>query len=462
MLRNERLQLDPSVWADELERDVQALKDRRSAMERAMLGGDPNEQRERCVLGTMLTEPTCKAEAIEMGLVVDCFINQDRRRVFRTVMDMQTPDALTALSLLEGDLPTSCEVYACLAQASVRGSLWQQRVREVVRRYKKLKSRHVAGVIASEDGSIEDIRQTAQAGIVDFLADGETVQTEGADLFAELDDRHAGIEVQQPTIPAHPDLRDVMPSFDFGRFYVLGARPKMGKSLVGLQQAWHAARQGYAVAFISLEMPEREQQARIVSQQTGINSRQLLGRWRPSADDMARIADVRDDMARARFKVYAPTKESPTLDWCRKCVRAAIARFGKVDLVVLDYAQKVAWTDRKLKRDEHVSQVSAWLKELALQGPAVLAMAQVKQLGQGQVWPTRNDLANSDAMLRDADCILLLHRPKADTPPESDPHGERFRGALVMGGSRMGGESVMQVELIPDRSMFVRSTNGGW
>ncbi len=452
-----RLVLAPSVWDAQMREDADALARKRDSMMVELLGGSPEEVRERCVIGTTLLSGVTgelRAQAIELGLTAEVFLDPVRRRVWGAVLDGATSSE-DLLAMLGEDVPAQCEAHACMAQASIPGDVWRQRARQVVRRWRRLSARKAAHVIATAPGSDEDMRLTAQHGIVDMLEDDTPPQTEGTrSLWDDLQDRHDGVEVKASGVDVDPELRAVLSSLDYGRFHVIGARPKHGKSVVCLQLAWHAAKEGAHVVVLSCEMPVREQQARIASMETGINSASILDRhWRPSQSEMGDLWDARHRLDASRLSIYSPSSELPSLEWARKCLRAAMARHGRVDLVVLDYVQKVAWTDKKLKRDEHVSEVSAWCKNVALQGPAVLAASQVKQLTTSM--PTRNDLANSDALLRDADVIMLLHRSQAEMNPAQDRNDERFRGALWVAGSRSGGEGGMRVRLLPEQTRFV-------
>jgi len=91
-----------------------------------------------------------------------------------------------------------------------------------------------------------------------------------------------------------------------------------------------------------------------------------------------------------------------------------------LDLIVLDYAQLVAPSDRRVKRHEQVAHVSRTLKVLAKDlSIAVVLCAQLNRnvidpkSGKSRR-PTLIDLGESSSLEADADAVLLLHRPEAD------------------------------------------------
>ena len=64
-------------------------------------------------------------------------------------------------------------------------------------------------------------------------------------------------------------LNEIVVGFRPGRFYVVGARPGVGKTLVGLQLAWDLSKR-FGVGFVSFEMAKEELLRRVFAQELEI------------------------------------------------------------------------------------------------------------------------------------------------------------------------------------------------
>lgn len=111
------------------------------------------------------------------------------------------------------------------------------------------------------------------------------------------------------------------------------------------------------------------------------------------------------------------------IDVSRLC--SAIRRFVRqysVQLVVIDYLQKVQPSSKNEKKTYEIAQVSTMLKAVATQtGVAMLTMAQLNRESEkdkGRT-PKLSDLAESSQIERDADVVGLIHRNRGDTEGET-------------------------------------------
>lgn len=198
-----------------------------------------------------------------------------------------------------------------------------------------------------------------------------------------------------------------------GRLYVLGGRPGMGKTVAALNLLTHAAEQGKAAFFFSLEMPATEVTSRILASGARVPFGQIIRKsMERDTYDMVDwyINEHRDLPFRCVDKADITVEQISV--HCR-------AQDG-LDLVAVDYAQLVAASDKRVSRDQQVAHVSRSLKVLAkdLKIPVVLA-AQLNRQGidsrTGKSrYPTVADLRESGSLEADADAVLLLHRPEGD------------------------------------------------
>lgn len=194
-----------------------------------------------------------------------------------------------------------------------------------------------------------------------------------------------------------------------GNFVVVGARPGVGKSILGLRFAANIASQGLGALMVSLEMSRSELMYRFFAAEASVELT-ALNSHRLSTDDWAR---VRRAAERSRDWPLAVT-DAPRLGvtgiLSRARDRARTAR--GLAVVVVDYLQLVQPADPRATREQQVAGISRSLKLMSreLQVPVVVAA----QLNRGSEQraerrPVMSDLRESGQIEADADTVLLLH-----------------------------------------------------
>lgn len=226
----------------------------------------------------------------------------------------------------------------------------------------------------------------------------------------EIDQTLETWESEAPTAIATPwpDLDYLIQGWRPGGLYIIGARPAVGKSLMGLQAALGLTKHGY-VAFHSLEMPRTEVHTRVIAQLANVpmvrmDKRQLTeGDWSKIVNARATLADTRlaiDD--RGAVRVVDIRSHARTL-----------ARRGPLAGIVIDYLQLMT-SSRGDRRPRH-EQVADWSRQLKLLAKElnvpVIALSQLNRASEGRQdrRPTMADLRESGALEQDSDVIVLLH-----------------------------------------------------
>lgn len=216
------------------------------------------------------------------------------------------------------------------------------------------------------------------------------------------------------------DLNGLLGGLRPGRFYVIGARPSEGKSIMALQIAHRLAAAG-PVAFSSLEMSRGELITRLVSMRANINMT-ALNSHRLDTQQWARVAQVRGEIT--ELPLVIDDRSGVTVESIQSFART-VARRGHLAGVVVDYLQLVSG-QRGRDRHEVVGDISRRLKVMArdLRCP-VVALSQLNRdsVGKGRRAPTLADLRESGSIEQDADVVLLLQRAiDRDGLPGEDLH----------------------------------------
>lgn len=214
-----------------------------------------------------------------------------------------------------------------------------------------------------------------------------------------------------PIVPIqYADLRGDLDGLREGDFMIIGARPSIGKTAVGLNFATQTARQNIPTGVFSLEMSVNQLHQRVAADVCDISFYRLYRKILYD-NEMQRLYG---EGASELEKMPLQYDESRNIFQILSKIRI-MAKRG-VKLIVLDYIQIVNTDGVKIgSREQEISFISRSLKSIALELKiAVIALAQVSRNveARGIKRPTVADLRESGALEQDADIICLLYRPE--------------------------------------------------
>lgn len=200
-------------------------------------------------------------------------------------------------------------------------------------------------------------------------------------------------------------LDDMINGFTGGKLYVVAGRPGMGKSVLGINIATKAAREGIPTKIYSLEMPKAEVSYRMICSVGNLNTR---AKNNMQEDDWPKlttgVAIIKD------LPVEIDDGTGYTISYLKNSIRTHAKKYG-AGLYVIDYLQLIA-----IKGDNRVSgigEITRALKGLAKEIDAPIIL--LSQLNRGLESrpckrPLNSDLRESGEIEQDADVILMLYR----------------------------------------------------
>ncbi len=211
-------------------------------------------------------------------------------------------------------------------------------------------------------------------------------------------------------LSSFPGLDEFLGGFQRADLVIIAGRPSMGKTSLALNIARNAAVEHRAcVALFSLEMARDSLVMRLLSSESGVNSRRM------------RFGQHTEEEERQVMEATGILSESPIYVDDTPMIRMAEMRSKAlrlnyergIDMVILDYLQLMQGEGRNENRVNEISYISRALKALAreLNAP-VLA---VSQLSRAVEWrashePQLSDLRESGSIEQDADVVLFIYR----------------------------------------------------
>lgn len=192
--------------------------------------------------------------------------------------------------------------------------------------------------------------------------------------------------------------------------YVIGARPGMGKTTLGINVAENVARKGSAVLFVSLEMTANQIMAKRIALEGGMEyTRIMSGTLEPEEEE--KMAGIIEQLTVRPF--YLTTRSGLTVGEIGKISR----QITGLSLIIIDYMGLIPASEesRAKPRYEQMTEISAGIKALAksLDVP-IVALSQLNRenMTRKDKRPTLADLRDSGAIEQDAGAVILLHRPE--------------------------------------------------
>lgn len=204
----------------------------------------------------------------------------------------------------------------------------------------------------------------------------------------------------------------IVPGFFPGELTLLGGRPSMGKTAVALTMALNAARSGKAVAIASLEMTPEALAMRALSEATS-EAGNAVPYTKMRKGDMSE-PQMRTVIEEAQFVANLPITFLPRhFSDVGALVSGSrqLARAGKLDLLIVDYAQLLRAEGRG--RYEQITNISIALKALSITlDIPVIALSQLSRdlERRDDKRPMLSDLRESGQLEQDADNVLFCYR----------------------------------------------------
>jgi replicative DNA helicase len=212
-------------------------------------------------------------------------------------------------------------------------------------------------------------------------------------------------------LSSFPGLDEFLGGFQRSDLVIIAGRPSMGKTSLALNIARNAAIDHRAcVALFSVEMARDSLVLRLLSSESGVNSRRVrFGQH--TEEEERKVMEATGVLSEAPIYI----DDTPMLRMAEMRSKALRLNYERpIDMVIIDYLQLMQGEGiRGENRVQEISYISRSLKALAreLEAP-VLA---VSQLSRAVEWrashePQLSDLRESGSIEQDSDVVLFIYR----------------------------------------------------
>jgi replicative DNA helicase len=197
-------------------------------------------------------------------------------------------------------------------------------------------------------------------------------------------------------------------------YFVIGARPSMGKTMLSSWMAMNMAKNGTGVAYFTLETSSVSLGRRALSSLSGISANDIkIGNM--TEEQFVQCGRIKQDLKQYPLYFDAPTRFTPSklLTNMRRFIRERECKIAFVD-----YVQLMKPDERTRGRYEEITSISADFRNVLRElGVPIVFLAQLnreaaKRSG-GSRKPELHDLKESGQIEQDANVVLLLHREEA-------------------------------------------------
>lgn len=401
---------------------------------------------ERNVMGAVLLDPPSYFRVSDLLRPEDFTesVNAAMWQVFGKLHDAERPIDIFTVAEAMG----ASDHYTIDLAANTPGSSNIRAYAESVKSAAITRRTRVIGQRIASSGDIAEA-QTLIAGVLDDQPNRLiTAKDAMGAMFQGVLARHNAKEDMSGLASGIPQLDALTGGLQPGRVYALGARAKMGKSILAWQIAAHVAvTLGKKVAGFSLEMGADELMQRMACCIGGVNSGALLHPKLMRDDEWERLNFAIKEVSRS------PLVLSERMDITIDGIEAQ-SRQAKPDLIVIDYLQLIE--QPKLETEAvRLAYITRRVKKLAKDcGCPVIEVFQVNRGNEstGVIRkPRPSDARGSGTIEQDCDAMLLLHRPSYYD--QQAPKGLELELALQRNGPT--GEICMDDDL--GRCRFVPS-----
>jgi replicative DNA helicase len=432
-----------------------------------------NLEAEQAVLGSMLIERQAIDRIVEV-LQPEDFYRDAHRFIYESIL------ALVGRSEPVDMITLSDELKSCGRYAMVGGVIYLQNLMEAPssaaniefygRVVRDAAARRGLMEVCGRLGRLAYDQTTETPEVMDraeseIFALTQQRQSQGFSVFRKLlDSELDAAEMRQGTMGGITGRATGFDEFDFktgglqrGDLWIIGARPSMGKTALGVQMAVHiAVHDKMPVAVFSLEMSQAQLTQRILCSGAKVD----LHLFRAGAINSEAWMNVGEEAVRLHAaKLFIDDQIDRSVMEMRAACRRLASEHGPLGMVLVDYLQIMRHNAKDMNRAQELGEIAKGLKGMAKElNVPVVALAQVGRSVESRPnkRPMLSDLRESGEIEAVADGVLFLYRDayyRKDDEQREDPFRLQ-KVELILAKHRNGPTGVVTTGFLPAYAAF--------
>lgn len=395
-----------------------------------------NEEAERIVLGTILSDRKALSEVREL-LTPDSFYVPFHAAIYKAALEVDArgdrPDIITVKEQLEKDKVefdlmdfmkvASCQSFDVYQHAAIIHD-------KEVRRKFYLIGNYLIGNCFSEENDIVDVLNETRDKLDNVFTDNagsiSTLREAVQGVYDQINrNLQGGVAMTgYPTGLNEYDNRTG--GLQASDLIIIAADTSQGKSSLAIKFAMNA---GCPIAFYSMEMTKQQIAARMLAVESGVSSKDI---------QMSRLSDVMLEQIDAGVSkvlqnaVYFDDRSTSNIDTILSSIRTMKLKYG-IKGVIVDYLQILNVNMKGANKEQQMGDVARRLKNIAKELDIwVVALSQLNRDNLSPV-PTLARLRDSGQIAEAADVVMLIYRPEyyGKSYPEPFTHANTQGTAMI-------------------------------
>jgi replicative DNA helicase len=406
---------------------------------------------EQAVLGAMLINDAALYHAATM-LKDDDFYRFNHGKLFHTIVDMyaksEQVDAVTVSARADADDKPFIHTLSqfCLSASNIKTYV------DIVRSCSVRRSLVRAGNEIAEIGYETEHREPekliddAESKLTGLRPDTGQHVHKVRDMSIKVLDSIRNGEKPKMISTGFESIDKYAKGLYGSNLVILGARPGVGKTCLGLSVAQKVAAVGGTVAYFSLEMRAAELTERLLASIACVSLTKIRERS-ITPDEQTALDKAQAELDKCDLQLI----DDSTLSLLSLAGKVRAMAKKDLKLVVVDYLQLMNLGGRAENRREEVSEMSRRLKSLAMEVDVpIIALSQLNRMSTfdgGKV--DISQLKESGSLEQDADMVWLMDWPKG-----GDDFGSTKSVELKVAKNRHGPQGTVDLIWLPQYQRY--------
>lgn len=398
------------------------------------------QEYEQALISCLLNKPELKSYVSEIDKE---FFEEP---VYGEIFDkIETTDSFPQIiKKLEGKVSfkTLLEYQSLISLVNADNVVWYGNL--VITGYKERKLKEVAGL--SVDDAEELIKKLKSLDI------SEKKEKVSDSFLADLERIYEGKPDLSTIQTGFKQMDDLIRGFRNSELIIIGGRPAMGKSTIGMNIAYNMAVSKKKVVFFSLEMAKKELHQRLVKLVTGYEN--LYNITQQQFEKCITVSKRIEENLSLEIYDKADITVEGIYSTCKK-----LKDKKEIDCLFIDHLSILKSKKSYKSRYEEISEISRQLKVIAkdLDIP-VVCLCQLNRgvESRGVKIPTMADLRDSGSIEQDADLICFIHRPEYYALQKNEEVSSEDKGKAILSicKNRRGGVGCVEFMFNPKIPSF--------